>query len=155
MDSLRYRWVGQIKPNSAVFISSVASFVSFASTSSFLFLRTAVARACPHLVRRCPKITELMPGCVSIHVRHGDKSKEMKLQAWERYLAHSEEMVRESQSDQSPLRRCAFLSTEDPNVVKESRSPKTTRLGWDVRACQEPGRTNAGIKGLEKQVRNL
>ena len=70
--------------------------------------------------------------CVAIYVRHGDKYKEMALLDWSQYLAHAEMMVRKSFSDNQTtvrLKRCAFLSTEDPAVVAEAEAAITRRVG--------------------------
>jgi hypothetical protein len=72
-------------------------------------------------------------GTVSIHIRHGDKSKEMKLVPTSRYLQAAEDLV-----EMNPFgyQRTAFMSTEDPSAIEEmvasSHSERWRWLWWDV-----------------------
>ncbi|EPS44862.1 hypothetical protein H072_1148 [Dactylellina haptotyla CBS 200.50] len=56
-------------------------------------------------------------GSVSMHVRHGDKGIEMKLKPFKDYLDAAEKYI-----SQNPMgyRKIAFLSTENPDVIKEA-----------------------------------
>ncbi|KAL7266297.1 hypothetical protein RUND412_011161 [Rhizina undulata] len=61
----------------------------------------------------------------SIHVRHGDKGIEMKLVALKEYVKRAEQYIAENPFGK--LRRKAFLSTEDPEVLVQAAEFK----GWE------------------------
>ena len=56
-------------------------------------------------------------GTVSIHVRHGDKAKEMTLKPLSDYVSAAEKLV-----NQNPMgfAKMAFISSEDPTVFEEA-----------------------------------
>jgi hypothetical protein len=70
-------------------------------------------------------------GAVSIHIRHGDKKREMSLVPTQRYLDAAEDLV-----TMHPFgyRNIGFLSTEDPGAVDELMAHNGTfrYLWWDV-----------------------
>lgn len=61
---------------------------------------------------------------VSVHVRHGDKSREMELHSWDEHLQRIDELVRGRGIEE----RSIFLSTEDPQVVEAA----TAQRDWKV-----------------------
>lgn len=75
----------------------------------------------------------LSRGTVSIHIRHGDKSKEMNLVPTSKYLQAADDLV-----EMHPFgyRRTAFMSTEDPSAIEEmvasNLSGTWNWLWWDV-----------------------
>ena len=52
---------------------------------------------------------------IGIHVRHGDKYKEMRLLSFSKYMSIAEDLRRKD-----PELTSIFLSTEDPSVIKEA-----------------------------------
>ncbi|KAI9021058.1 hypothetical protein DFJ74DRAFT_671656 [Hyaloraphidium curvatum] len=58
-------------------------------------------------------------GCISAHVRHGDKGREMPLVAYSAYAAAAERL---RWLNPTPFRRVMFLSSEDPKVIEEGAS---------------------------------
>jgi hypothetical protein len=63
-------------------------------------------------------------GMTSLHVRHGDKGKEMTLAADEAYFAAAEALVL---LNPLGLARAAFISTEDPATISAALQE---RRGW-------------------------
>ncbi|KAG5189553.1 hypothetical protein JKP88DRAFT_206076 [Tribonema minus] len=61
---------------------------------------------------------------VSVHVRHGDKGAEMALRSWQEHKTRADELAKARRF----RGRTAFLSTEDPEVVKEAHADGT----WDI-----------------------
>ena len=59
----------------------------------------------------------LPAGTFNIHIRHGDKAKEMRLLPFSDYLHHTEKHI-----SRNPMyyRKSAFISTEDSSVVSEA-----------------------------------
>ncbi|CAK0811379.1 unnamed protein product [Prorocentrum cordatum] len=125
-----------------------------------------------------PRITSLEPGSVSLHVRHGDKGREMKLVAFKEYLQLAERLAEGDQDLQvmnqgttfdyphctvadppdTFRRRVMFVSTEDQQVIDEAlNSTGLVRNAWDV-AYVETERKNTcvfcqrGDKGVEREV---
>lgn len=66
-------------------------------------------------------------GVVSVHVRHGDKVKESRLAADEKYLEVAERVARE-RKDLS--KRMMFLSTEDAHTVAFFEKVKNWTVRW-------------------------
>eukprot|EP01060_Flectonema_neradi_P011376 TRINITY_DN1845_c2_g2_i1.p1 TRINITY_DN1845_c2_g2~~TRINITY_DN1845_c2_g2_i1.p1 ORF type:complete len:503 (+),score=74.39 TRINITY_DN1845_c2_g2_i1:110-1618(+) len=61
---------------------------------------------------------------LGIHVRHGDKYKEMRLIPFSKYM-----VVAENLRSQDPELKSIFLSTEDPGVIKEALAYSKSK--WD------------------------
>jgi hypothetical protein len=86
----------------------------------------------------------LLPGVVSMHVRHGDKASEMTLATNEAYFSAAESLVL---LNPLGLKRAAFISTEDPVTIEAAR--KESR-GWDMMWYDMPRSSTAGINpGLQ------
>jgi hypothetical protein len=72
-------------------------------------------------------------GTVSIHIRHGDKSKEMNLVPTARYLQAAEGLV---EANPFGYQRIAFMSTEDPSAIAEMEASPLSKdwrwLWWEV-----------------------
>jgi len=69
-------------------------------------------------VLRLPQPVFPLPrGTLSLHVRHGDKYKEMQLQPYSKYMAGADYLTAMNPNFLRPL---IFLSTDDPAVVQES-----------------------------------
>jgi hypothetical protein len=85
-------------------------------------------------------VTTLPHGTISIHIRHGDKHKEMALVPTEDYLKEAARLVKLHPIFLSPYR--IFLSTEDPSAIDEMSESimkgTSTRINsfllnwWDV-----------------------
>jgi hypothetical protein len=96
----------------------------------------------------------LPPGCISVHVRHGDKSVEMKLYPLGDYIKAVENMLFENETlisltpDLSKARdvRTVFLSTEDPRVLHATQR----FTNWDFIWLHERLH-NGDLKSLRKQ----
>ena len=73
-------------------------------------------------------------GMTSMHVRHGDKGKEMTLAADEAYFAAAEALVR---LNPMGLVRAAFISTEDPGTIAAAAQE---RRGWAMMWYDMPRR---------------
>ncbi|CAM9175575.1 unnamed protein product [Phaeothamnion confervicola] len=71
----------------------------------------------------------LPDNAVSIHVRHGDKAKEMKLHSWSEHEQEADRVA----AVNGFAERFVFLSTEDPAVVKEVAAPSER---WHVVALE-------------------
>eukprot|EP00611_Tribonema_gayanum_P027722 TRINITY_DN6934_c0_g1_i1.p1 TRINITY_DN6934_c0_g1~~TRINITY_DN6934_c0_g1_i1.p1 ORF type:complete len:478 (-),score=109.05 TRINITY_DN6934_c0_g1_i1:377-1810(-) len=61
----------------------------------------------------------LPPNTISVHVRHGDKSSEMKLASWKEHLARADRLAHK----QGFSERFIYLSTDDPKVVHAVHTP--------------------------------
>ena len=72
-------------------------------------------------------------GSISVHIRHGDKSKEMELVPDRMYLEKAEELILAD----GKLTRTIFLSTEDAHSVKYFRRVDN----WTVLTMQVPRQT--------------
>lgn len=59
----------------------------------------------------------LLPGTISMHVRHGDKHVEMQLINFTSYVQAAEKLVAENPIG---LKRRAFVSSEDPGVITDA-----------------------------------
>jgi hypothetical protein len=70
-------------------------------------------------------------GTVSVHIRHGDKKKEMALVPTSRYLLAADELVKRNPFG---YRDIGFLSTEDPSAVEEVMQHNSSfrYYWWDV-----------------------
>lgn len=85
-------------------------------------------------------VTTLPHGTISIHIRHGDKHKEMALVPTDDYLKEAARLVKLQPIILSPYR--IFLSTEDPSAIDEMSESimkgTSTRINsfllnwWDV-----------------------
>ena len=74
--------------------------------------------------------TQVPPGTISIHIRHGDKGIEMPLAPDADYLAKAEELV----TQDSRLQRIIFLSTEDPASIEYFKHLQN----WTILTLQVP-----------------
>jgi hypothetical protein len=84
---------------------------------------------------------------VSIHVRHGDKDREMLVHSWQEHLA----MADRAAFLRSFTERIIFLSTEDPDVVHEALSQSDWQvivLPWDRGNENYAQVTQAGVSAL-------
>jgi hypothetical protein len=79
---------------------------------------------------------------ISIHVRHGDKHKEMALRSWSEYLQRAEDVVVARNVSTKTL----FLSTEDPQVVEEAQHNED----WNVLVLPY-NRTNGDFEGINAE----
>jgi hypothetical protein len=71
---------------------------------------------------------EIKCGSVCVHVRHGDKGREMRLVEWRRFepLVYSAMEMLQSRLERSPCRtntaeRVVFLTTDNTSVVQEAQ----------------------------------
>ena len=85
-------------------------------------------------------------GMTSMHVRHGDKGREMTLAADEAYFAAAEALVL---MNPMGLARAAFISTEDPATIAAASQE---RRGWAMMWYDLPRRSsltdNPGMQEL-------
>jgi hypothetical protein len=73
----------------------------------------------------------LTRGTVSIHIRHGDKSKEMNLVPTSKYLQAADDLVK---MHPFGYRQIGFMSTEDPSAVEDMQAMNNSwrYMWWDV-----------------------
>jgi len=83
-------------------------------------------------------------GVTSMHVRHGDKGKEMTLAADGSFFSAAESLV---QQNPLGLVRAAFISTEDPATLAAAANE---RQGWAMAWYSVPRINSNGIDQLEK-----
>ena len=82
-----------------------------------------------------------LDGCVGVHVRHGDKKKEMKLEQLSKYLKAADSLV---SSATAHAQRCMFVGTDDAGVIHEiSRLPGWTVMYVDMNRTQDTALHNA------------
>ena len=92
--------------------------------------RAAAAHVVPSTTRGVELLLRvpLPPGVVSVHVRHGDKALEMKLESWEAYLAKVSRAVAglqeaaDSEMSVEVPSPAVLLTTDDPKVVTAAAS---------------------------------
>ena len=90
----------------------------------------------------------IMPAdTISIHVRHGDKHREMTLRSWREHLAEAKRLVADRQLKNPVI----FLSTEDPEVIKEAQQFKEWQILyviWDRRNEDFMQTVHAGVSDM-------
>jgi hypothetical protein len=106
---LKYWWRAQA-------VAFLARF-NGATISTLYKLRTnisAIKYSPPGAGNEMANAFPLTRGTISMHIRHGDKGREMMLVADEAYFAAAEELVL---MNPMGLARTAFISTEDPATI--------------------------------------
>jgi len=106
---------------------------------------------------------ELPSGCVSMHVRHGDKYREMRLHPLEEYVDWAEKMLFEDSAlvkltpDLSEAReaRTIFLSTEDPKVIEEAAELKNWNFVWLHEKLTNANMHKLSRQGAERVIKDL
>ena len=73
----------------------------------------------------------LNPGCDQLP-RHGDKAREMQLVEFRDYVAAAETLVSHNPLN---LKRVAFVSSEDPDVIKEAARMRRIDTGAAFALC--------------------
>jgi hypothetical protein len=90
-------------------------------------------------------------GTVSIHIRHGDKKKEMTLIPTEKYLLAADELVK---LNPFGYRKVAFMSTEDPGSIEEMVAHNLSNtwhwLWWDVPRLNSNGPEQLGLFNMRR-----
>jgi len=102
-------------------------------------------------------------GCISIHVRHGDKGHEMRLFKLASYITAAEDMLTSNATlvrltgDLKEARkvRTIYLSTEDPKVITASETFSTWKFFWLHEELTNAHMGTLQSQGAERVIKDL
>jgi len=110
-----------------------------------------------------PSLNHLPRGCISIHVRHGDKGHEMTLFNLASYITAAENMLSSNATlvrltgDLNETRkvRAIYLSTEDPEVIEETANFWKWRFFWLHEELTNANMGELQSQGAERVIKDL
>ena len=151
---MKYWWRGQVAAFITRFHPRALAKLREMRTNTALYMRNftaAVGGQNASWLANDAASVPLPRGTVSIHIRHGDKSKEMNLVPTAKYLKAADELVLHNPFG---YRKVGFMSTEDPGAIEEmvgSNLSATWRwLWWDVPRLNSNGPEQLGLFDMRR-----
>ena len=143
---MKYWWRGQVAAYLTRFNPRALEYLRALRLKTDVYMRNHTAlQGNETWLTTTAAMVPLPRGTISIHIRHGDKKKEMALVPTQRYVDAAEELVMMAPFGYT---RTAFMSTEDPEsiwVIGNSTDTRWRYLWWDVPRLNSNGPEQLGL----------